>query len=457
MAQEQKIVMGVPVVHDVPEKSAPAKGAPEKPAPASWFPIWHGVDHDGAAELCEKRGFPKGLAKQISESLVHTPLHFWIVDNSYSMCATDGKRMAQDKRILRCSRTDELRDEVLDHFELSTIVNARTDFHHLNRPTSGNQFVTLTSTTDCSGCAYAGATFSPCNEARAALSKAIEPCGSTPLTEAVNQILSQLAPLAPGMRARGERAVVVIATDGMPNHPSAFLQALAQLQARCPVWIVVRLCTSDPSIVHYWSELDKQLEAPLEVIDDVFGEAEEIGRVNDWLAYGPQLHAARLFGLHHKLFDVLDEHELLPSQVRELAELLLGCDKLPDPELDLEAFAAALEKELESAPLTYDARRKAMAKWIDVRWLVTRLRAREALEAAATAHALHLSAGELSAFTSTVSVAVKRANDAADERRVAASVAEQVVRVQVEQRERRRAAQETLKRLGLYQCLGSCV
>jgi len=460
MMTTEQIALGVPVVHGVPEKRAPEKSAPEKSAPekpSSWFPTWHGgVDYDGAAELRAKLGYPKGLAKQVCESLVSTPLHFWVVDNSYSMGATDGKRICEGKRVVRCTRTDELRDAVLEQVMFSTCVKARTDFHHLNMPRSGNQYVTLTSDVDRSGCAYAGATCSGRDEACAALSQAIEPCGATPLAAAVQQIYMQLAPLAAHMRARAERAVVVIATDGMPNSPSAFLQALALLQASCPVWIVVRLCTSDPSIVRYWSDLDKHLEAPLEVLDDVFGEADEVGRVNDWLVYGPQLHGARLFGLQHKLFDVLDEHELLPCQIRQLCELLLGCDKLPDPDADIDAFQTALEVALEGVPYTYDARRKEQRAWIDVPRLVTRLRAREALETAVSAHALRLSADEMSALTSTVTAAVATALPF-EQRRVAESVANQLLRVRVEQRERRRAAQETLKRLGLYGCLGSCV
>jgi hypothetical protein len=81
MMTTEQIALGVPVVHGVPEKRAPGKSAPEKSAPekpSSWFPTWHGgVDYDGAAELRAKLGYPKGLAKQVCESLVSTPLHFW--------------------------------------------------------------------------------------------------------------------------------------------------------------------------------------------------------------------------------------------------------------------------------------------------------------------------------------------------------------------------------------------
>ena len=228
--------------------------------------------------------------------------------------------------VLRATRWQELCDTLISLSEISTSLGARTDFHLLNPGTSsatppgGGQYLSLC--TDAYGfVTAAGATVD--HDQLSAFFKGLSPTGTTPLAESLHQIINTINPVAEKMRHNGQKAVVVIATDGLPNDKNAFLRALQQLQA-LPVFPIVRLCTNDDNVVQYYSDLDKSLEHPLEVLDDEAGEAQEIRAVNPWLTYGQPLHLAREFGLHDKLYDILDEQPLLPSQAKQLIERLWG-------------------------------------------------------------------------------------------------------------------------------------
>ena len=200
------------------------------------------------------------------------------------------------------------------------------------------------------------------------------PVGSTPLTEALIQVISQIEPVAGLLHQRGEQVAVIIATDGMPNSPQTFLHALQRLQ-QLPVWVVIRLCTDEDQVVGYWNDLDQQLEAPLEVLDDVSGEGHEVMAHNKWLTYGPSLQLARMFGLPDKLFDALDEQPLIPSQCKLFIERLLGCAELPEPEIDQAAFVTAVQQASTAAPSTYDPVTGRFKPWIDAKALDAHLRA----------------------------------------------------------------------------------
>jgi len=56
---------------------------------------------------------------------------------------------------------------------------------------------------------------------------------------------------------------------------------------------------------------------------------------------------------------------LLPTQARQLIELLLGCAPLPEPELDYDAFDAALAAALDGAGKVYDPLQRRMRPWAD--------------------------------------------------------------------------------------------
>ena len=188
--------------------------------------------------------------------------------------------------------------------------------------------------------------------------------------------MSMITPIAQSLRANGQAVAVLLCTDGLPNNRQTFIQAMQQLQA-LPVWCVVRLCTDDDAVVNYWNDLDRALEAPLEVLDDVRGEAAEVTSLNPWLTYGPPLHMARLFGLPEKIFDAIDEESLLPPQIKEFMCTLLGVPELPEPEIDLNGFVSAVQQALLTQPRVIDPRSGKLQPWVDLRALERALRSKK--------------------------------------------------------------------------------
>ena len=90
----------------------------------------------------------------------------------------------------------------------------------------------------------------------------LEPRGLTPLAAATNRITAKIVPMAPALMMKNQRVCVVIATDGTPTD-NGFQEALGRLQA-LPVWVVVRLCTDEDSVIDYYNDLDAAMEAPME-------------------------------------------------------------------------------------------------------------------------------------------------------------------------------------------------
>lgn len=77
--------------------------------------------------------------------------------------------------------------------------------------------------------------------------------------------------MADEMMTKGLKAVLILATDGMPttrdgvNTQAAndeFIRALRQLQT-LPIWLVVRLFTDEEEVVEFYNGLDSQLEMNL--------------------------------------------------------------------------------------------------------------------------------------------------------------------------------------------------
>jgi hypothetical protein len=146
------------------------------------------------------------------------------------------------------------------------------------------------------------------------------PSGQTPLCWHIRDVIKNIEPIADKLRVAQQKVAICIASDGEPTDGD-LVEALRPLQ-QLPVWLVVRLCTDDERIVNFWNNVDTQLELDMDVIDDLFREADGVSAVNKWLTYSEPLHRLREFGITIKEFDLLDESLLTGDQIRCVTAML---------------------------------------------------------------------------------------------------------------------------------------
>ena len=200
------------------------------------------------------------------------------------MSAGDGNLLGKDaagaNKIVRGTRWQEISADIDVVADISHDIGARTEFLPLNGALRPLTIHEGTNEGDVSKVSKGLATLEP----RAGY--------TTPLTAATTRIFLSILPKLQALMKNQQQACVVIATDGKPTD-SGFQEALKQLQT-LPVWVVIRLCTDDEEVVDYYNGLDAKLEAPLEVLDDLRGEAREVCTRNRWITYGQPLHIARV-------------------------------------------------------------------------------------------------------------------------------------------------------------------
>lgn len=192
--------------------------------------------------------------------------------------------------MVSCTRWSELVQSLMFHVDVSRAAGVPSEFQAIN----GGQPV-LIGTDD---------------EDPTKLASFFEnwPNGKTPLCRHLKNIIAKLEILAPDLREQGQKACLVIITDGEATDGDIFetIQPLKDL----PVWIVVRLCTDEASVVKYWNDVDKELENQVDVLDDFIGEAKEVHQFNSWLTYGDALQKLREFGCSVRDLDMIDEGPL---------------------------------------------------------------------------------------------------------------------------------------------------
>jgi len=325
-----------------------------------------------------RSGYTPGLVELIATHAHHFAARIWILDNSGSMAIGDGYRIVEtsDQRTegQTVTRWQELTQMVIQQAELASSLKLFTEFRFLNDPgpSAGAQTFVV---------GYGERVQQEVIHVRNLMLKS-KPTGASPIQIPLRIVAERIRQIRHQLAITRRRVSLVIVTDGVPtdedgsetNHMAEddFMDALRSLEG-LPVWVVVRLCTSEKRVVDYWNniDIDAGFGLQLEVLDDHLSEAKEVARHNRWLNYALPLHRCREMGCQMRIVDLIDERKLTPHEMREFCLVLLGTkpESLPDPNKSLRTFSKALEAELKNHRLQWDPVKKKMKPWIDIKAL----------------------------------------------------------------------------------------
>ena len=317
-------------------------------------------------DFLTKHDFPSGLQESMMKTTEKVARRYFIVDDSGSMGMNDGNRLIKTSsgyKTVKCTRWAELKAAIDFHAEFAYRAHAPTEFRLLN----GAQPIVIGEDED--------------DGQGVRVLKAVMddgPRGATPLCRHIREVARDVNRIANELRRRNQIVVVTVFTDGEASD-GTLSRAMKEL-VNLPIWTVVRLCTDEEHVVDYWNNIDSNIELEMDVLDDLFGECEEVmGARNDWLTYGEALHRFREFGTPRKEMDNLDESLLSQDHMRSVLAMLLGGSMrdYPHIEVDPEELFNIIEKKLAREPLVYNPKRKRMTKWIDTKKLASRYGAKK--------------------------------------------------------------------------------
>merc|ERR1712165_597892 len=275
---------------------------------------------------------------------------------------------------VNCTRWEEIKECVNYHANYAALLGSPTIFRLLNAPGSivgpSSFSIAEHSIENVNSELY---------EARSLMDR-VQPGGYTPLREHILKIYDLILPMCNTLKETGQKAVIVIATDGRPTDESGrmndfatkmFVEAMRRLEG-LPVWVVIRLCTDDNDVVEFYNNLDENLELRLEVLDDFTQEGVEVTDCNKWLNYALPLHRCREMGYNDRIFDLIDERQLSPDELRDFLMLLFGSenfDGVPDPQADWKGFLKCITEMVQKEQKQWDPVKKRMAPWVDLKKL----------------------------------------------------------------------------------------
>jgi hypothetical protein len=330
-----------------------------------------------ANKILKNQGFTTGLIESINRSNNLVPLRIWVVDNSESMAQADGHSLLnffyaeEALKVMNCTRWAEIQETVTYHARMAAALQAPTSFRLLNTFNG----------TDMFGIAKRGPEHiaSDLEDALRTIQE-VSPRGTTPLSKHVREIGATVISMKDQLVAKGQKATIVLATDGLPTDQNGrstslarneFTQALRSLEG-LPVWVVIRLCTDDDEVVNFYNNIDNELELSLDVLDDFTTEAKKVYRYNMWLNYALPLHRLREMGFYHKLFDLIDERSLTRDELRDFFCFLYGgdvLDGLPDPHVNWDKFLKHIKTVNNKAGLQWNPIKNRMQPWVDIQKL----------------------------------------------------------------------------------------
>lgn len=323
-----------------------------------------------------QQGFTQGLAEEVVLEEERVLFRHWIVDNSGSMLSCDGHviRGRQNKaRLVTTTRWAELQETIEYHAEMSGLMEATSFFNLMNSPIDPGVPKLFSVAADANNIPHEVVT------AKRSIRKC-QPFGPSPITPLLTKIRDTIAVSTDQLRENGKKAVIVLATDGLPtdshgtysvNAAQEFMDVLFSMM-HMPIWVVIRLCTDDPEVCKFYNALDCDLELPLEVLGDPIKSSTQVGEHNPWLNYAMPLHRIRERGSQSRVFDILDERPLNKDEVCSLLAIIFGKARIantPDIHDDWKGFIRALGPIVKQEGTIWNPKTKKLEPWIDIRRL----------------------------------------------------------------------------------------
>eukprot|EP01038_Epipyxis_sp_PR26KG_P014527 gene14527-19504_t len=146
--------------------------------------------------------WPEGLQDALIKSCSKIAIRFFVVDDSGSMITNDGKRIVTYgpiSKVVSCSRWAEISDTLLFLAQLSEALSCPSEFRLLN----GADPIMI-GLSDDNG------------ESLRFLREVLQesPAGLTPICRQIDAIVKQINMIANELKANGQKAAVIITTDG---------------------------------------------------------------------------------------------------------------------------------------------------------------------------------------------------------------------------------------------------